>query len=213
MVKKVFIDTETTGKIPTISVPKKRGSGMREEQLQYDTDYMKFPYIVSMAWKVNDAPTKHFIINQNGREIPEEATRVHGITTEEANKSPHFLRSVLFYFFQDCQDNDIVIGHNLYYDTCIIKANFLRLLDQCGEKDQEIWIKNYQHIENILHKDKRVDTMRAASKMCKGWSKLTELHQKLFNCGFDAHNAENDVEATYRCYVELEKRGIICQKK
>ena len=36
-----------------------------------------------------------------------------------------------------------------------------------------------------------------------------ELHQFLFNTGFDnAHNALNDVKATGKCLEELIRRGI-----
>jgi DNA polymerase-3 subunit epsilon len=42
------------------------------------------------------------------------------------------------------------------------------------------------------------------------WPKLTELHQKLFNCSFDgAHDALADITATARCFWEMRKRGLI----
>jgi DNA polymerase III epsilon subunit-like protein len=42
------------------------------------------------------------------------------------------------------------------------------------------------------------------------WPKLMELHQKLFNEGFDgAHDAMNDVLACGRSFFELQRLGVI----
>jgi hypothetical protein len=36
-----------------------------------------------------------------------------------------------------------------------------------------------------------------------------ELHQKLFECGFeDAHDAMADITATARCFWEMMRRGL-----
>ena len=42
------------------------------------------------------------------------------------------------------------------------------------------------------------------------WPKLSELHHKLFNIGFEeAHNASVDVRATSKCYWELIQKNVI----
>ena len=201
----IIFDVESTGLIPFREVPGKRQGTTRKEQLSYATEYMQFPYICSIAWKVNDEPTKHYILNQEGREIPEEATKIHGITTEEANKSEHYFVTVISDFLRDCIGIDFVSGFNIYFDTSIIKANVLRKIKEKVFKDEI-----FEHITEILHKDKRIDVMREALKLFLGkWPKLTELYWKLFNEGFAAHSADADVEATRRCFLELVKRGII----
>lgn len=201
--KTIIIDTETTGKIPERIVPGKRPNTTRKEQLSYETDFMQFPYIVSLAWKIDDKPTKEYIINQEGREIPKEASDIHGITTEIANKSKHLFFNVISEFAQDCVGNKIIVGHNIYFDSSIIKANVLR--EQATKSTEDPF---FEIITDILNKDKRIDTMRCSTKLCGKWPKLTELHQILFGCGFEAHNAAEDVEATSRCYQELLVRGI-----
>lgn len=64
----VIFDTETTG------IPPK---GMHWEK-----DFNQFPYIVQLSWKRSDQDNvQDFIIN-NGVDIPEEAAKIHGITSQ-----------------------------------------------------------------------------------------------------------------------------------
>jgi hypothetical protein len=42
------------------------------------------------------------------------------------------------------------------------------------------------------------------------WPELSELHQKLFQTGFDeAHDAAVDIEITAKCFWELKRIGVI----
>lgn len=203
--KIITFDCETSGLIPHRIVPGKRPGTTRKEQLSYETDYKQFPYIVSLAWKVNDQPTKEFIVNQEGREIPKEVSDIHGITTEIANASKYSFAPVIMSFMVDLKDCDIIVGHNIFFDTSIIKANVRR--ESIRGKLPLLIVNEFNE---LLHKDKRVDTMRKGIKLCGGkWPKLTELYFKLFNENFEAHNAAEDVEATRRIYLELIKRGIV----
>ncbi len=187
--KTITLDIETTGLPP--------------KNADYKIDFMQYPYIVTLAYKINDEETKEFIINQEGRKIPAEVTAIHGITDEMADASPHKLYEVLRDMALEAENNNFTIGHNIYFDSSIIKANILRIPDT---------IDLYNCIEDILHKDKRIDTMRIGHKLYGGkWPKLTELYFKLFNENFEAHSAKNDVDACHRCYLELVKRGVINQ--
>ncbi len=182
-------------------------SGIPAKWMNYEKDFEQFPRIVSIAWKVNDLATKHFIINQQGFSIPAEATAVHGITNEEAAASNHFLAHVLIAFIEDAKDANVVIGHNVYFDTSILKANLMRLINS-----GDFWPELYPQLTEILHRDKRVDTMQSTIKFCGlngKWPKLTELHRKLFGEEFTAHSSKHDVDATHRCYVELKRLGVI----
>lgn len=192
--KTLTIDIETTG------VPQKNHT--------YDKDYLQYPYILSIAWKVNDEETRQFIINQEGRKISPEITRINGITDEMTAESTHTLISVLAQMGLEGARPDCVIGHGIYFDTSIIKANILRLIDE-GKTDRDF----YEAIEELLHKERRVDTMMKTIKFCnlKGkWPKLTELYDKCFpGETFEAHNSQNDVDATYKCFGRLKELGVI----
>ena len=190
--KDLFFDTETTG------IPAKGA--------HYDTDFDNYPRIVSIAWKVNDEPAQEHIINQQGFQIPESSIEVHGITNEMAEASKTTIIDALKLMEEQGRGADRIIAHNLYFDSSIIKANLLRL------KAKEL----YDKITELLHKDKRYDTMRAATSFCKlpgkygyKWPKLEELYWKLFKERFKAHSSGADVEATYRCFHELWKLGVI----
>lgn len=195
--KTLTLDCETTGLPP--------------KNADYKVQFMEYPYIVELAWKINAEESKSFIINQEGREIPKIASDIHGITTEKANASPHKLLDVLIELLGvsgAISGEIIIIGHNLFFDTSTIKANILRLQKE-GKVNQEF----VDHMNILLHKDRRIDTMRSTIKFCSlpksKWPKLTELYFKLFNETFEAHSSKNDVDACHKSYIELVKRGVI----
>lgn len=181
----ITLDIETTG------IPAKH--------FTYEKDFMEYPYILSMAWKINDQQISEFIINQEGRLIPPEATKINGITDEMATNSPHTLPMVLRNFILDSSDSNLIIGHNIYFDTSIIKANVLR-------SDRSL----FDDFTSILHKDKRIDTMRICHKLLGGkWPTLSEVHRGLFGTVPNVtHSAGADVDTTYKIYLELVKRGL-----
>lgn len=191
----LFFDTETTG-LPT------KGA-------KYETDYMDFPYIVSLAWSIN-GQEHEYIIKPNGYVIPQEVTDIHGISHEYAVEHGVDVELVLRAFFQDAIGSDFVCAHNIYFDTSIIKANVLRSL---GKEYYDLYV------EVALDKSKRIDTMMKTIKFVGAlysngkpgkFPKLEELYQKLFpNETFKAHNALEDVRALVRCLPELINLGII----
>lgn len=180
-------------------------SGLPFKNVDYKKDYMDYPYIVSLAYKINDKPRREFIINQEGIVIPEEAIKIHGITDEISSLSPYNILDVIGQVIFDCSGSDYIIGFNLFFDSSIFKANILRLIKQ-ERTNQNI----YNIVEDILHKDKRIDVMRVCHKLFGGkWPTLSEAYKKLFNEDFNAHSAGDDVDATHRIYVELLKRGLV----
>lgn len=197
----VTLDIETTGLPP--------------KDVNYETDYMLFPYIVSLAYKINGQETKHFIINQEGRKIPPEATAINKITDEIADSSPYKIVDVLRLLLSDSENTERTVGHNIYFDSSTIKANALREIKE-GRGDQNL----YELLQVLLHKDRRIDTMKSTIKFCNlpgkygaKWPKLTELYLKLFNEEFNAHCSKDDVDATYRCFNALVENGVITLMK
>ncbi len=189
--KTLVLDVETTG------IPMKGTS--------YEKDFSLYPYIVTIAWKVNEEPTRYLVINQEGRTIPEAAIAVHGITDEQAALSTIKIQDAIAIILNEVKDCEVVIGHNVHFDTGIIKANILRCISE-GSADEAM----YKSFEELVLKEKRVCTMRAAQNLCGGkWPKLVDLHLKLFGDTFEAHNSAYDVDATYRCYQELKSLNVI----
>lgn len=188
--KLLFFDTETTGLPP--------------KNARYDLNYDLFPHIVQLAWHFDDE-YYNFIIKPEGWIIPD--NMIHGITQEYALKNGKDFDYVIMLFLNHCYEAEKIIAHNIYFDTSVIKANVIRLGDD----------HIFNLTEQALHKSKRIDTMmktikfvgaRNANGGCK-FPTLEELHEKIFNQSFNAHNAKNDVEALKRCFDALTSIGII----
>jgi len=183
----LIFDTETTGLFPN--------------ELNWGRDYDQFPHLVQMAWVITDDDGKELdqenhIIQPDGYTIPKESEEIHGISTRQALKEGIHEKVVLKAFLLDARKCDIIVAHNIYFDTSIIKANLLR-----HNIDRELF-------NDILYKDKRYCTMIHGQKLLGGKRpKLSELHQELFNEPFkDAHSAMGDVRAVERCYFKM--RGL-----
>jgi DNA polymerase-3 subunit epsilon len=193
----LYLDTETTG-IP-------------EKGFNWDINFKRYPYIVSIAWEFN-SKVKSFIIHQEGRSIPPEATKVHGITSRMANnidstEPASFVYSMLM---EDAKKAANIIGHNIYFDTSIIKACILKLYGVDSEQAKYVGYGEADKHLDVFHKDKRIDTMRNSQRLFGKWPKLAELHNYLFpGVEFDAHSAKEDMLACKRCYIELKKRKIL----
>ncbi len=107
-------------------------------------------------------------------------------------------------FIEDAEKANIatVVGHNIFFDSSMIKAEVLRIW---GPKS-----KQAKRIIEVLHKDKRIDTMRSSQILTRKWLKLGALYEFLFGKPMsNAHNSAGDVIACEECYYELIKRGAI----
>jgi len=191
----LVFDTETTG--------------LPDRKLQWFTDYMEFPHVVQLAW-INQFKAESYIIRPDGWEIPQEATDVHGITMERALKEGEPFAYVIDKFIEDCLESRLICGHNIYFDTSIIKANILR------ELGQEYY--NANRVEDALFKGKRIDTCRSTMKwvderMANGRMKLPKLEELYSRCfpgeTYPAHDAFEDVRALRRCLPVLIKNGLV----
>jgi DNA polymerase III epsilon subunit-like protein len=156
-----------------------------------------------MIYKENGTLVKEYdqIIKPIGFTIPDDAAKIHGITTQMAEKTGIELIKSIREFWVDLKQVHTIVAHNMAYDFNIIGAEWVR----CG-KPMKVEPKN------------KVCTMEATTKFCgipngKGgfkWPKLQELYFELFGRNFDnAHNALNDIRATSECYFELKRRGVL----
>lgn len=184
----LIFDTETTG------LPKRWDAPIS------DTD--NWPRCIQIAWQLHDQlgnciEHKDFLVNPEGFDIPFDAEKIHGISTQLAEQKGKPLRFVLEQFNEILEKTKFVVGQNVGFDINIIGAEFVRL-----------------KIENKLQELPVLDTCTEhTANLCKipggryGKFKLptlTELHEFLFNQPFaEAHNATADVEATARCFFEL----------
>ena len=191
-----FYDVETTG------IPSKGA--------KWDEDFETFPNIVQIAWVIN-GKERSFIIYPEFWSIPEESIAIHGITQLKALENGVRFADIIGEFIEDCLKARLLIGHNIYFDTSIIKAMILRLM---GKEYYES-----KNVEDALFKGKRIDTMMKTIKFVGElkengkpgkFPKLSELYEKLFpGEHFQAHNALDDVRALVRCVPVLVDKGVI----
>lgn len=189
----LFFDTETTGLPRNYSAP------------TTDLDNWGKARLVQLGWILEDdrkgvLSKANIIVRPEGFTIPEAASNVHGITTEEAIKVGVGCKQAVYYFLGAARLADVLVGHNVDYDTHVVGSELVRQ-----------WGKDY--IDGM----RTIDTMKSSVDFCaipsaRGykWPKLIELHNKLFGCDFeDAHDAFADISATRKCFWELVKLGII----
>ncbi|MDO6742954.1 DNA polymerase III subunit alpha [Tenacibaculum soleae] len=184
----LIFDTETTG------LPKSWNAPI--------TDTDNWPRAIQIAWQLHDelgdlVEHNDFLIQPDGFNIPYDAERIHGISTDLAQEQGIQLSEGLALFNDALQKTKFVVGQNVGFDVNIMGCEFHRL-----------------GIQNNLTELPVLDTCTEhTASMCQipggrgGKFKLptlTELHQHLFGSGFgEAHNATADVEATTRCFLEL----------
>jgi len=187
----LIFDTETTG------LPKNYNAPIS------DTD--NWPCCIQIAWQLHDAmgnliEHQDFLVKPDGFNIPFDAEKIHGISTEMAEKEGKILEDVLYLFNETLAKAKFIVGQNVGFDVNIMGAEFFR-----------------KEIKTTLDKKQVLDTCtETTAHLCQlpggrgGRFKLptlTELHQYLFNQPFaEAHNATADVEATTRCFLELVRR-------
>jgi len=187
----LFFDTETTGLPINWKAPVQ--------------DVNNWPRMVQIAWLLYDAnrnriDEKEFIIKPEGFSIPDDATRIHGISTEYAMDKGQDLDFVLKLFAEQIETAGMLVAHNMSFDEKIIGAEFIR-----------------KNIPNKLFQTDRICTMKESTDYCQipghygyKWPKLSELHIELFGEDFEeAHNAAVDINATAKCFWKMKELEII----
>ncbi len=184
----LIFDTETTG------LPKSWNAPI--------TDTDNWPRAIQIAWQLHDEfgsliDHNDFLIRPDGFNIPYDAERIHGISTDLAIDQGIALKEGALLFMEALNKTKFIVGQNVGFDINIMGCEFHRIgmatkltalpiLDTCTEHTAKLC-----QIPGGRGGKYKLPT-------------LTELHQHLFGSGFgEAHNATADVEATTRCFLEL----------
>jgi DNA polymerase III subunit alpha len=190
----LIFDTETTGLPRDWKAP--------------ITDTTNWPRMVQLAWQLHGPggallSSGNLIVRPDGYEIPFNASKVHGITTEKALKEGLPLVDVVARFLTDLEQTQWVAGHNIEFDLNVLGCELERI--------------GIDH--RLLTEKNALDTMKSTIDFCalpggKGgkfkFPTLTELHEKLFGESFDAaHDAAYDVHATTKCFFALLDKKVL----
>ena len=113
----IFFDTETTG------VPRDYNA--------LASNTRNWPRLVQLGWIVTDEEGNvlsqgNEIVKPEGFVIPADAARVHGITTERAQREGKPLREVIDAFLKDAEQTKCIVGHNISFDQKVVGAELYR---------------------------------------------------------------------------------------
>lgn len=187
----LFFDTETTGLPRNWKAPV--------------TNLNNWPRMIQIAWILcddngNRMESDDYIIRPENFEIPRDASKVHGITTERALNEGTDLTRVLSRFNELVEKTYFIVAHNISFDEKILGAEFLR-----------------KRISSNFNRKRKLCTMQSSTEYCQlpgpygyKWPKLSELHIALFGEDFEeSHDASVDINATEKCFWEMRKIGLI----
>ena len=194
----LIFDTETTGLPRNWSAP--------------ITDTDNWPRCIQIAWQLHDElgnliEHQDYLVKPEGFNIPFDAERIHGISTELAQEQGAGLKEVLEKFNIALSKSKFIVGQNVGFDVNIMGCEFhrmgiaspmnsMRVLDTCTEVTASL----------LKLPGGRGGKFKLPT--------LTELHQYLFGVPFsEAHNATADVEATTRCFLELINREVFTREE
>ena len=194
----LIFDTETTG------LPKKWAAPIS------DTD--NWPRCIQIAWQLHDEmgnliEHQDYLVQPEGFNIPYDAERIHGISTELAQKDGISLQEVLEKFNLALSKSKFIVGQNLGFDVNIMGCEFYRMGIQSSMSSMPILDTCTEVTASLL---KLPGGKGGRFKL----PTLTELHHYLFNQPFaEAHNATADVEATSRCFFELIRTEVFTKQE
>ena len=204
----LVFDTETTG--------------LPQSKFIAPSTLHQWPYIVQFSYIIYDTSlndiiqSKDYIIKlPESILIPEDSTKIHGITNEMSQQNGVQISDVLSEFFYFLRGVDILVGHNIEFDINMMKIELLRIIDKNSLTQEQI--KFYKYELHFLINFKNIScTLKDSIKFCNiqlidkngksflKYPKLIELHEKLFNkIPSNLHNSFNDILITLRCFMKL----------
>lgn len=188
----LFFDTET--------------SGMAKWKRPYSDPSQ--PWVVQLGAIVSDKDVVYVEMNvlvcADGREIEDDAQRVHNIDVETANQLGLPEKLVASAFKELMYSVDLLVCHNFMFDSMLMAA----MLNRNGYGVEA---------EYLMHEARFFCTMKESTDLCAipspyragsyKWPKLAELYNFLFNRPLvGAHDAMYDIRGTRECYYELIRR-------
>jgi DNA polymerase-3 subunit alpha len=189
----LIFDTETTG------LPRNWNAPI--------TDTDNWPRCIQIAWQLHDAfgnliENQDYLVKPTGFNIPYDAERIHGISTELAEEQGVELEEVLQKFNIALSKSKFIVGQNVGFDVNIMGSEFHRFQMESPLSTMPVLDTCTEITADLL----KIPGGRGGKFKLPT---LTELHQYLFGEPFlEAHNATADVEATTRCFLQLIKIDI-----
>ena len=194
----IIFDTETTGLPKDFNAP--------------ITDVDNWPRCIQIAWQLHDEMGRviehqDYLVKPEGFNIPFDAERIHGISTELAEREGITIQEVLSKFEIALSKAKFVVGQNVNFDLKVMGAEFVR-------QGKESALEKFDVLDTCTETTANLLQLPGGRGGRFKLPTLTELHEYLFNEPFaEAHNATADVEATTRCFLELIRREVFTKEE
>ena len=189
----LIFDTETTG------LPRNWNAPI--------TDAENWPRCIQIAWQLHDSmgsleERSDFLVQPQGFDIPFDAEKIHGISTDLATEQGVALSVMMERFQEVLQKSEFIVGQNVGFDVNVMGCEMHRMgMDTSLLTDKFV-------LDTCTEKSALLCQISGGRGGKFKLPNLTELHEHLFGDPFaEAHNATADVEATTRCFLELLRQG------
>ena len=163
------------------------------------------PHIVQLGAILHDEERRvvaemNLLVKPEGWTIPEEATKIHGISTERCLKYGFKIATVMKLLSHLLTRADELVGHSLDFDKNMCRAEYQRL--------------GYLEDEAAMLAKPSYCTMKASTDILKlpgpfgghKWPKLQETYKHFFSKEFEgAHDAQADIRATAEIYYPIKE--------
>ena len=167
----------------------------------------QWPRLVQLAWAVYDSAgdlreARNSIVKPDGFKIPEDATRIHGISDAEARRAGRDLGQVLDEFLEAAAvPGTSLVAHNFDYDRNVVAGELIRARKPLG----------FLELSGICTMRSTTDLVRLprpGGGFGYKWPTLEELHTWVFGFSYEgAHDAANDIDACARAFFKLREAG------
>jgi DNA polymerase-3 subunit epsilon len=190
--KALIFDTETTGMVQFRKPP--------EDESQPDLVQLGMLLVETSDWKPR---ARHSLLVQlaDGVRIEPGAREAHGIS--EADCARYGVAPVVAcsLFNQACMQADIIVAHNLSFDTSIMKTALYRI----GNKPHRL--DGRQH---VCTKEASTEVLKLPGKYGYKWPTLAEAYRHYAGREIEgAHDALVDTEACLQVFRGLVQEGIV----
>jgi DNA polymerase III epsilon subunit-like protein len=191
-VKALIFDTETTGMVQFRKPP--------EDKSQPDLIQLGMLLVETSDWQPR---ARHSLLVQlvEGVRIEPGAKEAHGISEEDCARYGVAPIVACSLFNQACMQADIIVAHNLSFDTSIMKTALFRI----GNKPHRL--DGRQH---VCTKEASTDVLKLPGKYGYKWPTLAEAYRHYTGEEIEgAHDALVDTEACLQIFRGLAHEGVV----
>lgn len=174
------------------------------------------PALVQLGAILQDLDTDRVLaeinlINSECGDIPVEASNIHGITQEMATRYGIPLKLIDVTFACLLRKADVLVAHNIDYDTDVIEDNMPKSQSVIGDVPQFCTMRSSLYIVKVSLTEKQKDYFTSKGKLPDFPYKvpnLTETFKHFYGKPFEgAHDAMADVRACRDVFLTLLSEG------